>query len=305
MLVYLAAPIDFVTGTLNAPRSQAKAALERAGMGWFDPSLPYGKPRVAPGAVYAINEAALAQADAVLALLPPGVQSVGVPMEIRRAHDLGKPVAVCGAGTSMQLMGMGGIGRFGMDQIATAVDWLRLDVDDQEARETLVEEAIHYQDPDFAQAEEPIEIIDRGERKLLVNWTGHPSHEPQRTYEGDAGWDLVCSEARTIRPGGFQDVPCGIRVELPGGTWAMITGRSSTLRRRGLLVSQGIIDNGYRGPLFAGVWNLGDEKQTVEVGERIAQLIPFPLLPPHMDLLRAQDLRDSDRGEQGFGSTGT
>ncbi len=106
-------------------------------------------------------------------------------------------------------------------------------------------------------------------------------------------------------PGTFADVPLGCAVELPEHTWAMLTGRSSTLRRRQLLVSQGIIDPGYRGPLFAGIQNLGKHCQTVQVGERLAQLILFNnatrAYVPHAV---GRELTPSERGTAGFGSSG-
>jgi dUTP pyrophosphatase len=68
---------------------------------------------------------------------------------------------------------------------------------------------------------------------------------PTQAHLGDAGMDLYVSEAVRIEPGVFVDVECGIRVQLPDGYWARITGRSSTLRRRGLLVSEAVIDGGY------------------------------------------------------------
>lgn len=137
-----------------------------------------------------------------------------------------------------------------------------------------------------------------------IKWTGDPEFEPRRGYDGDAGFDLYVSEPVVIEYGGFADVPCGVSVELPAGIWAILTGRSSTLRRKQLLVSQGIIDNGYRGPLFAGTQNLGQRTARVEKGERIAQLIPFALEAPRMSLRRVDALSGSDRGEKAFGSTG-
>jgi dUTP pyrophosphatase len=141
-----------------------------------------------------------------------------------------------------------------------------------------------------------------------VRWTGEPEFEPKRTYEDDAGYDLIVSEDTLIPPGQFVDVPCGISVELPERTWAMITGRSSTLRKRRLLVSTGIIDTGYRGPLFAGVQNLDvnpeADSQLVEKGERLAQLILFSNTTMRYPMMRVGQLGPSLRGTNGFGSTG-
>lgn len=136
-----------------------------------------------------------------------------------------------------------------------------------------------------------------------IKWIGEPACEPTKSYPGDAGFDLYVSEATYVPFREFVDVPLGISVEMPPGVWAMLTGRSSTLRKRHLLVTQGIIDNGYRGELFAGVQNMGREGARIAVGERIAQLIPFRLegaLTP----VQVRELSPSDRGTAGFGSTG-
>lgn len=139
----------------------------------------------------------------------------------------------------------------------------------------------------------------------VLKWTGPDDLGPSRTYVGDAGFDLYVAKDTRIPVDGFVDVDLGISVEMPPGLWAMLTGRSSTIRRRGLLVTQGIIDNGYRGPLYAGVQNLGGKVVELERGERIAQLIPFQQASTGITAYRVAELTDSDRGGNGFGSTGT
>lgn len=141
-------------------------------------------------------------------------------------------------------------------------------------------------------------------RTFPIRFTGEREWEPVRGYAGDAGFDLFCSETTHIPYGEFRDVPCGINIELPEGVWAMITGRSSTLRRRQLLVIQGIIDVGYRGPLYAGTQSFAPGPVTVERGERIAQLIPMPLWADKLYFERVSELEPSDRGTNGFGSSG-
>lgn len=124
----------------------------------------------------------------------------------------------------------------------------------------------------------------------------------QRAYGGDAGYDLPVSRTMTIHPRTFAQVPSNIRVALPKGTWSMIVGRSSTFYRKNLLVNAGIIDNGWRGPLFAVVYNPTDEPVVVRVEERLAQLIVFGLVVP--DPRYVKDLPEGDRNLAGFGSTG-
>ena len=125
---------------------------------------------------------------------------------------------------------------------------------------------------------------------------------PDRIFPGDAGYDLACNQDLDIPPNSFRDIPTGVYLQLPEGIWGMIVGRSSTLRRRGLLVAMGIIDNGYRGELFAGVWNLTRVTASILKGQRVAQLLLFSLVAPGIEA--AEELDSSDRGEKGFGSTG-
>lgn len=138
-----------------------------------------------------------------------------------------------------------------------------------------------------------------------IKWIGDSKFQPTQGYGGDAGFDLYVSETTVVLPSRFKDIPLGIEgVELPPGMWALLTGRSSTIRR-GLLVTNGIIDNGYRGPLFAGTQNVGDAAITVREGERIAQLIPYELAASGITLAQVQEVSDSQRGTSSFGSTGT
>jgi dUTP pyrophosphatase len=131
----------------------------------------------------------------------------------------------------------------------------------------------------------------------------HPgAMTPTRSHDGDAGFDLYVSERTVLEPAAFTDVPAGIACAFPPGLWGRITGRSSTIRRRGLLVVEGIIDNGYTGPLFAGVWNLGDRAVTVEAGDRLAQLIPYELVRASWHPV--EELPKTARGAAGFGSSG-
>lgn len=125
---------------------------------------------------------------------------------------------------------------------------------------------------------------------------------PTRAHVGDAGFDLYVVGDYVVRPGEFVDIPCGVAVELPAWCWGLLTGRSSTIRSKGLHMAQGVIDNGYRGPLFAGCWNLGDEPVEVHDGERVAQLIPLPLFTGVA--VEVADLTRHERGVQGFGSSG-
>lgn len=141
--------------------------------------------------------------------------------------------------------------------------------------------------------------------QLLVAVTSDNGRVPTRQHEGDAGYDLYVSEDRVIWPGEFADVQCGIRLQLPAGHWGRITGRSSTLRRNGLLVNEAVIDNGYIGEIYTGVWNLSQQAHKVRIGDRLAQIILHPIVAAETYRVDEADLHSRDsRGTGGFGSTG-
>lgn len=126
---------------------------------------------------------------------------------------------------------------------------------------------------------------------------------PSRGYDDDAGLDLYVARDYEIGPNEFVDVASGVKVDIPHGLWAMIIGRSSTLRKKGLLVNPGVIDAGWTGELFAGVQNMTDKTVEVAAGDRLAQLILLPApvvgLEPVWGTVPAKL-----RGTNGFGSTG-
>jgi dUTP pyrophosphatase len=104
-----------------------------------------------------------------------------------------------------------------------------------------------------------------------------------------------------IEPYAFCDIPCGIAVKLPPGTWGMVKPRSSTFWKRRLYVHPGIIDNGYTGMLKIGVWNTTDCINTVNPGDALAQLILMPII--EATAVMVSELPVTDRGSRGFGST--
>lgn len=142
------------------------------------------------------------------------------------------------------------------------------------------------------------------EQMLRVVLDAEDARVPTRANRGDAGFDLYVSGRHVIGSGEFLDIPCGIRMALPAGHWGEITGRSSTLRSRGLLVIEGVIDNGYVGPLFTGVFNLSSTPAIVESGERLAQMIMHRIYDVPTIEIDAFELPNTDRGTDGFGSSG-
>jgi dUTP pyrophosphatase len=126
-------------------------------------------------------------------------------------------------------------------------------------------------------------------------------YEPQRI--GDVGHDLACSTRMSVAPRGpVTYLPTGIHIKCPHGFWARLCGRSSTMRKFGLLVIEGVIDTGYTGELQVGVVNMTDDVVTIEPGTRIAQIILIPAVT--RSLVQVDALPETERGDGGFGSTG-
>ena len=107
----------------------------------------------------------------------------------------------------------------------------------------------------------------------------------------------------TINPGERHLIPTGIRIEVPEGYWASIEARSST-SKRSLIVPKGVIDEGYRGELFAQVLNVGNHPVTIYHGDRLIQLILHKRIIKDFEIEEVDELSPSERGETGFGSTG-
>lgn len=127
---------------------------------------------------------------------------------------------------------------------------------------------------------------------------------PTRAYADDAGLDLYVNGSHTVDPGEYVDVDLNISIKTPPGYWVLLTGRSSSMRNRRILVAQGVIDPGYTGPLYAGVTNMGKTPAVIHHGERIAQLIVFRNETEALRLVPVDDLPDTERGDRGFGSSG-
>lgn len=282
-VVYFAHPIDHVdrVGTQSdwthtRAIRDAKHLLGVSGFVVYDPAQAFQMLAGSPphNGLERVNRAALAQCDALVACYPED-RSIGVAMEIEAARAQGLPILVLTdvGSTSWSLAGI------------TAVTEVRM-----EHLRKLGETC------DGLQTSTP--------PRMGVVRDSPDVPMPFRSYPGDAGFDLSVSQDTTVFAHGFVDVPCGVSVQFPPGVWGMITGRSSTLRKHQLMVAPGIIDQGYRGPLFAGVQNLGDTDFTAKAGMRLAQLIPFPLVADTLTPVEVTYLNPTERNTAGFGSSG-
>lgn len=123
---------------------------------------------------------------------------------------------------------------------------------------------------------------------------------------GDVGYDLpAClpDGPITIEPQTRGVIPTGIHLEIPEGYWASIEARSSTSKSM-LICPKGVIDEGYRGEMFAVLINVGKESVTINDGDRYVQLIMHERIVKDIEVEEVDELTPSERGDSGFGSTG-
>ncbi|AOZ65151.1 dCTP deaminase [Arthrobacter phage Greenhouse] len=298
--LYLAYPIDFSGGhSVTAQIAEAvawakKAVLSESGVLAYDPGAAWtvgGRRKVTPE-LQKINQAAIQQSDAMLAYAPAGVKSWGVPAEVERAALRGMNVAIVTDGEPSWAMPVGP----NIAVFQTLSGWQNATV---EALNWLADQKL----PAFTKGNP-----DRERKTLKFAAVNEPSEVPvqlpTRAYSDDAGLDLFVTESLWVPAHGFVDIRTHLKVELPHWSWGFLVGRSSTLRKKGLLVNPGIIDAGYRGELFSGVQNMTGKPVWVEAGERIAQLIVIGNGTKQIEPVMVPELGTHARGKNGFGSSG-
>ena len=131
---------------------------------------------------------------------------------------------------------------------------------------------------------------------------------PRYATPGSAGLDLraLLDEPVTIAPGETRLVRTGLAIHIANpGFAALILPRSGLGHKKGIVLGNlvGLIDSDYQGELMISTWNRGSEPFTLEPFERLAQLMVVPVVQPEFRVVDEFDA--SERGEGGFGSTGT
>lgn len=127
---------------------------------------------------------------------------------------------------------------------------------------------------------------------------------PQYASEAAAGLDITSAEDLVLDPGRRHAVATGLAIEIPHGFEVQVRPRSGLAIKHGVtcLNTPGTIDSDYRGEVKVILINHGDEPFPIRRGERIAQLVPAPVLRAHFS--EANELAGTTRGSGGFGSTG-
>lgn len=143
--------------------------------------------------------------------------------------------------------------------------------------------------------------------KILDDRIGNTIPLPSYATEGSAGMDLrACiDEQLCIEPGQTSLIPTGIAIHIADpGIAATILPRSGLGHKHGIVLGNlvGLIDSDYQGQLFISCWNRGQSPYTIEVGDRIAQLVFVPIVQVALNHVESFD--DTERGTGGFGHSG-
>ncbi len=143
--------------------------------------------------------------------------------------------------------------------------------------------------------------------KILDPRIGKELPLPTYATEGSAGMDLrAClDEALEIKPGETQLIPTGLAIHIADPSLAaVLLPRSGLGHKHGIVLGNlvGLIDSDYQGQLFVSCWNRSDTPFTINVGERMAQMVFVPVVQAGFEIVDEFD--SSDRGAGGFGHSG-
>ena len=143
--------------------------------------------------------------------------------------------------------------------------------------------------------------------KILDARIGKSIDLPEYATDGSAGMDLRAALDKTtqIHPGETLLIPTGLAIYIEDSSMAAIVlPRSGLGHKHGIVLGNlvGLIDSDYQGQLFVSCWNRGNDSFTIEIGDRIAQLVIVPVIQASFDIV--DDFISTDRGSGGFGHSG-
>ncbi len=143
--------------------------------------------------------------------------------------------------------------------------------------------------------------------KILDQRLGNEIPLPKYATDGSAGLDIrAClEESVLLAPGETTLVPSGLAIHIADpSVAAVLLPRSGLGHKHGIVLGNlvGLIDSDYQGQVFVSCWNRGHHEFTIEVGERIAQMVFVPIVQTQFEIVTEFD--ESHRGDGGFGHTG-
>lgn len=124
---------------------------------------------------------------------------------------------------------------------------------------------------------------------------------PTRAHSSDAGFDLYARETAIVEAKDSCKFDTGVHIEIPEGYVGFLKSKSGLNVKHGI-TSEGVIDAGYTGSIVVKLYNNSGYAYKVNAGDKISQLVLLPIVTPELEI--ADSLTDSDRGNNGFGSSG-
>ena len=127
------------------------------------------------------------------------------------------------------------------------------------------------------------------------------AYMPEKAHEADAGFDLRTPSKVIIPAKSSRIIPTGVHVEIPRGYVGFLKSKSGLNVKDGIL-SEGVIDSGYTGSIVAKLYNHSNKEKVFEKGDKITRLVILPI--PDVEMVEVDSLEDTERGSNGFGSSG-
>jgi dUTP pyrophosphatase len=126
---------------------------------------------------------------------------------------------------------------------------------------------------------------------------------PVKAHDTDACYDLFVLKQIRIAGNGYTPVATGVAFNIPKGYFGKVYERSGVSLQRPISVKAGVIDAGYTGEIMVIIHNHGDMPEILDAGTKLAQIAIHQL--PETELVQVTEFEDTDRGEKGFGSSGS
>ena len=162
---------------------------------------------------------------------------------------------------------------------------------------------------DFEEMENTFVNYKPDQQKIKVSYSksNESAKTPEYAYPTDSGFDLYSTEEVYIDSLDRKLIPTGLHFDIPENYEIQVRSKSGLALKQGLMVlnSPGTIDQGYTGELQVIIFNTSKETVKIEKGQKIAQAVISPVLSGKwVNLVKVEDLKEKDRNDNGFGSTG-
>ena len=124
---------------------------------------------------------------------------------------------------------------------------------------------------------------------------------PTKAHDADAGFDIYAPERTVVRVNDSAEIDTGVHIEIPKGYVGFLKSKSGLNMKCGI-TGEGVVDSGYTGSIRAKLYNNGGMNVYLEAGQKIIQIVFLPI--PEVELELTDSFEVSERGDNGFGSTG-